>query len=314
MRFLHNLGLENSAVIDWRIDPLDTYGMFECRGDMTQVRSKEDRFYYFFIDNWERQPRLCFMERGIRYARIVARVAAPDGLIRGCVAEQGHAAKYQSLRINEAIRKWLEEKVIEPADMSLVEMVAQPACGLPPCDLPSLLDDSGGPRVSLRREARYLAPDDIAPIVRGHDFFESVHNSAGAFCGRLFDGGDGLTVVDAATGLRWQRGGSGIGFFRRMGKWAGQMDAERFAGHGGWRLPTLEEALSLLRPQANACGQHLHPCFSPEQGYIYTADRRKPGGYWFVDFGTARVFWAGGTMNGGFARLVCECVEQTAAG
>jgi len=50
-------------------------------------------------------------------------------------------------------------------------------------------------------------------------------------------------------------------------------------------------------------GSYIHPCFDLRQGYIYTADRRKPGGCWFVDFRQAKVFWASGTFAGGFGRL-----------
>ena len=70
-----------------------------------------------------------------------------------------------------------------------------------------------------------------------------------------------------------------------------------------WRLPTIEEALSLLGQEKAKHGLHIHPCFTGKQGYVFTADRRKPGGFWFVDLRQARVYWASGTMAGGFARL-----------
>jgi hypothetical protein len=40
--------------IDLQMTPVDTYGLFECRGDMHRVRSKKERYYYFFIDKWNR--------------------------------------------------------------------------------------------------------------------------------------------------------------------------------------------------------------------------------------------------------------------
>ena len=46
-------------------------------------------------------------------------------------------------------------------------------------------------------------------------------------------------------------------------------------------------------------GLHVHPCFAGTQGYVFTADSRKPGGFWFIDFRQARVYWASGTMAGG---------------
>ena len=34
--------------IDLQMTPVDTYGLFECRGDMNRVWSNKERFYYFF--------------------------------------------------------------------------------------------------------------------------------------------------------------------------------------------------------------------------------------------------------------------------
>ena len=54
MGLLNRLGLdEEKARIDWEMTPADTYGLFECRGDMRRVRSKEERYYYFYSDNWQ---------------------------------------------------------------------------------------------------------------------------------------------------------------------------------------------------------------------------------------------------------------------
>jgi hypothetical protein len=48
---------------------------------MQRVKSKKERYYYFYIDNWEKPPRLCFMERGIRHARVLAFIDAPLEMI-----------------------------------------------------------------------------------------------------------------------------------------------------------------------------------------------------------------------------------------
>ena len=60
----------------------------------------------------------------------------------------------------------------------------------------------------------------------------------------------------------------------------------------------IEETLSLLGREKAKHGLHIHPCFTGKQGYVFTADRRKPGGFWFVDLRQARVYWASGTMAG----------------
>ena len=39
----------------------------------------------FYIDNGEKPPRLCFMERGIRHARVLAFIDAPLEMINRCM-------------------------------------------------------------------------------------------------------------------------------------------------------------------------------------------------------------------------------------
>jgi hypothetical protein len=81
------------------------------------------------------------------------------------------------------------------------------------------------------------------------------------------------------------------------------MNQNEIAGHTDWRLPTIVEVLSLLGREKGGHGSYIHPCFTFKQGYIYTADRRKPGGLWFINFRQAKVFWASGTFAGGLGRL-----------
>jgi len=104
--------------------------------------------------------------------------------------------------------------------------------------------------------------------------------------------------------LMWQRYGLDIASHRVINRRIEELNATGLAGSHDWRLPTMEEALSLLEPAMNDKGLRLHPAFSKEQPFIFVAAQRKPGGYWFVDFKHGRTFWSSGTIPGGFARLV----------
>jgi hypothetical protein len=305
MRFLEALGIKDpKASIDWWITPIDTYGLFECRGDMHRVQSSRERYYYFFIDNWQKPAALCLMERGIRYARIVARIRAPRLLIEASIAEQGASVRYQSLSINAGLASWLQQEVVDPVDLSLVTITCPEKNQRAESGLVLFSGNLQEEGVRLRAEPCFLQEKEIAALVKRYNMFESRLNPQGGFQSALFDSGDEKTVIDAATGIMWMRGGGDLGFFRRQQKWQAEVNASRLAGYSDWRLPSLEEALSLLRKEKNDAGLHVHECFTADQGYIYTCDRHRPGGYWFVDYGRGCSFWAGGTFNGGFRQGV----------
>ncbi len=310
MQFLKKLGVtSHDALIDWDITPAKTYGMFECRGDMDIVRSKDQRYYYFYIDNWQKPARLCLMERGIRHAKVLAHIDAPLDLLEKCIFRQGKTLKEHSYAVDGPVKEWLFEHVIDNNDFSKVHVLDYDADEDPTeSGLPATKEHLSHHKTShFRNIPAFISEHEIEKIVANGDFFESVSNPNGRFTNYLVDPGDNLTVIDMATGLMWQRAGSDHSSFRKMAVWEKRLNGNHFAGYNDWRLPTVEEALSLLNAEVNKKGLHIHRCFATTQGFIYTADRRKPGGYWFVDFRHARVFWAGGTLSGGFGRL-CRTV------
>ena len=66
-----------------------------------------------------------------------------------------------------------------------------------------------------------------------------------------------------------------------------------------------------MEPTANAKGMHLHPCFSKEQPFIFTNARRKPTGYWFVDYSQGKSYWSSGTVPGGFCSYAGKADKET---
>lgn len=306
MGLLAKLGLEDKLRdIDWELTPADTFGIFESWGGRERVRSDRERFYYFYIDAWEEPPRLLFMERGIKYARVLAEIRAPREMLDRCIAGQGKGLLDKSYAIDSELRQWLEKNVINTPDDSLVEPVAaapeseEGETGLPDREEPAPAVE----RRPVRHEPMVLTEEDLPGLIRAGNFFDSRHNPQGSFANYLVDNGDGLTVSDLVSGVMWQRRGCDITAIRQVLQYANDLNGKRFAGHADWRLPTLEEALALLEPAQNDKGLHLHPCFSAAQPFIFLADERRPGGYWFVDFKQGTVFWASGTIPGGFGRL-----------
>lgn len=93
-----------------------------------------------------------------------------------------------------------------------------------------------------------------------------------------------LIVHDQTTGLQWQQKGSRRLNFESAKKYIARLNAERFAGFADWRLPTLEEAMSLMTPHSTVGGMHINPVFDAAQTYLWTADRDDKAHVWFVDF------------------------------
>ncbi len=296
-------------MISWDITPQDTYGLFECRGDMQQVQSKNERYYYFYIENWQPPAQLFLMERGLRHARQLAKIKAPQEMVNQCLAEQGAGCKDQNFAINTALAKWLELHILNNENPSLVtSLVKQQSTFLSCTSLPARpINVDLKPQITLRNEPSVVLEDQIQSIVMSHNFYEKHYNQNGSFKSYLVDNNDQLTVTDMVTGLMWQRQGTDLLSYRKLIKELNLLNQKQFGGFSDWRLPTIDEALSLLIPDKNAHSMHITDCFDPKQGYIHTADRRRPGGRWFVDLNQAHVYWAAGTcFSGGFGRL-CRC-------
>lgn len=293
--------------IDWEMSPDLTFGTFESWGGRERVRDNDERVYYFFVDNWGEEPKLCLMERGVKHAKIMAEITVPQEIIKKCIKERGHSAIFEkSYAINDQLKEWLIENVLDDGDSSLVvpqvELEYEEDMGR---DLP-LAGKSpySGEIIHLPAEPGIINDDEIAGILKKWNFFDAEVNSEGLFENEFVDGGDLLTLIDQKTALMWQRGGLDIASSRTILREIGELNRLGFAGFSDWRLPTMEEAMSLMEPEKNQKDVYLNPVFSKEQPFIFVAAKRKPGGYWFVDYKQGRAFWSSGTIPGGFGRVV----------
>jgi hypothetical protein len=299
------LNLKNNPGIDWEMSPEYTFGTFESWGGKERIRSKNERIYYFFIDAWDETPRLCLMERGIKHARVMAEILAPREMVQRCVDQQGKVAHFERTHgINEELKNWLLENVIETDDISkIIPVKEEEKEGLGASGLPGMDEPCPELRVvNLPSGPAELSEEDVVALVGAYNFVDHERNPEGNFSNYLVDNGDGETVTDRVTGLMWQRCGADIMSHRSMRRELKKMNEAGFAGHDDWRLPSMAEALSLMEQEKNR-DQFLHPCFSTEQPFIFVDAVRRPGGYWFVDFKHGRAFWSSGTIPGGFGRF-----------
>ena len=132
--------------------------------------------------------------------------------------------------------------------------------------------------------------EDVKQMLRAKDFycggnFEWSNPGGKGIQHQYGRDGKGETVFDNTTGLIWQRFGSsewvGFGFAKEYVK---RLNEKEFADLSDWRLPTLEEAMSLMEREKKNGNLFIDPIFGEEQVGIWTADLYSASRAWYVNF------------------------------
>lgn len=116
----------------------------------------------------------------------------------------------------------------------------------------------------------------------------------------------GTAVLDRTTGLLWERKGSEDPI-----EWADahhyieSLNGGLFAGYRQWRLPTVDELRSLLRPIAFGGEDCLPDLFDKRGKRLWTSDRKSFTAAWYVDAELGFVGWGDFTCRF-FVRAVCS--------
>jgi hypothetical protein len=82
-------------------------------------------------------------------------------------------------------------------------------------------------------------------------------------------------VVDNATGLMWHQSGSDDEMqWGEAKEWVEDLNSEEgYAGYQDWRLPTVDEAASLLESSKRNGNLYIDPVFGKRQEWIWTGDK-----------------------------------------
>ncbi|MFQ5688504.1 MAG: DUF1566 domain-containing protein [Candidatus Scalindua sp.] len=166
------------------------------------------------------------------------------------------------------------------------------------------------PRVKLRStRSRSLSKDDVKDMLGRCNFYDSVWNKGGDFTNDYeaqVVNGDKV-VIDHATGLMWHQSGSlqtmnwGETYY-----WIRELNRQKYAGYRNWRLPTIDEAVTLLESSkiGGENGLYIDSVFDSRQKLIWTSDEKaktektwlgtstSSGRYWWcVNFTSGTVSW-----------------------
>jgi serine/threonine-protein kinase len=103
---------------------------------------------------------------------------------------------------------------------------------------------------------------------------------------------DHYTVNDTSTGLIWQIGGShNVVNLQGAQQYIDGLNARKFAGINTWRLPTVNELVSLFNYNGSMA-QYCRPAiFGAVQVRLWSCDRRSDRTAWYVNSELEFVGW-----------------------
>ena len=169
--------------------------------------------------------------------------------------------------------------------------------------------------IQLRRmPINPLSEEAVKKMLWEKNFYDKYKNASGKGITHQYESierqGANL-VLDHATGLMWQEGGSenymslnDAAFYIQLLNAKIQLfNVKNYGGYNDWRLPTLEEAMSLMEHEQKNGDLYIDPVFDKTQRWFWTGDIDSAGRTWCVYFyvGTCSHFGFG---FDGFVRAV----------
>ena len=100
------------------------------------------------------------------------------------------------------------------------------------------------------------------------------------------------TITDLTTDLVWQSGGSEYPLtWDRATSYVERLNRSRFGGRDNWRLPTVEELMSILSPAPHGTDFCMAPVFDQQQKWLWSCDKRSFLAGWYVNVELGFVSW-----------------------
>ena len=152
------------------------------------------------------------------------------------------------------------------------------------CSRPGAIADAS---LHLRSEPTELSTEQVKAMLVTREFYDRNWNAVGKGVVHQYEQkviAGQVVVLDSATGKTWQKAGApGAMTQSETADYLKQLNTEQFAGFSDWRLPTLEEAISLMEPKERDKDRdkfHIDPVFERRQPFIWTSDRTPNGRGW----------------------------------
>jgi serine/threonine-protein kinase len=190
-----------------------------------------------------------------------------DGFLEKAIAKEREArfkSANEMLKALDALRVAWEEKKDKVCEMSLEDASAK--------DAPT------GVEGKARSESVKVRPRDARKVFGADDRWRPAQYVINDFQVN----GDG-TVTDRATGLTWQQAGSDFPMtWHEARDYVEALNEKSFARRDNWRLPTINELMTLLTDVPRAGDLCIEPVFDQSERWLWSADRRSFVAAWYV--------------------------------
>ncbi|UCE06178.1 MAG: TIR domain-containing protein, partial [bacterium] len=128
----------------------------------------------------------------------------------------------------------------------------------------------------FRYKPKKLSEEDVKEMLKRNDFFEKNRNKTGNDFNNQFELKEishNKIILDYTSRLIWQQDGSSEPMpFKQAKFWTEELNRIDYANYHDWRLPTLEEAMSLMKKEQRNGELFIDPIFNDTQKWIWTSD------------------------------------------
>ncbi len=148
-------------------------------------------------------------------------------------------------------------------------------------------------QTKLRSTYTTMDYQEVNSIIQKYNFFDSSFNKNGSFRSQYkkqFIGGAEV-IIDETMGIMWYAGSSSKKMsYKKAEKWVGSLNQGKYGGYGNWRIPTVEEAATLLRKNKNEGELYMDGLFTGNTTSIWTGDTQRFQTYWIIRFDEGIIF------------------------
>ena len=103
---------------------------------------------------------------------------------------------------------------------------------------------------------------------------------------------DDHRVLDQSTGLTWQQAGSPYPLTWKQAKaYIRNLNGAQSAGFSSWRLPTVDELMSIVTRPSQGLDLCMEPVFDPSQKWLWSTDKRSFAAAWYLGMDLGFVSW-----------------------